>query len=204
MKEIECCVVRDLLPLYIDGACSEQTAKIVKAHLQSCDSCRKLCEEMTSDVCAALPKPEFESKEIFRNACRHLIGIVFALAMMISCFVINAGGAWYGGPAGIGQFITTAVYLIFWSVFSVLSRKYRPLVKVSFVISLLTFISSVNGLVWRLLESGGFIAAFISIFTAVPFYGLRLLLGWTGVYLAATVFSLCWLAYTGAQLRKWS
>lgn len=202
MKKVECYIVCDLLPLYIDSACSEQTSKDVEAHLQSCDDCRKLYGEMISDICSSLPKPKIESNVLFQSLYKHLMGIAFALALMISCFIINAGGAWEGGPAETGHLITTVVYLVFWSVFSILSRNYKPFINISFIISLLTCISSVNGLVWRFLAQGSFISSFISVFTAVPFYGLRMFLGWTGLYIFASLFSLCWLIYVGFHYRK--
>ncbi len=43
---MDCNVVRDLIPLYIDGCCSEESASIVKEHIENCDACRKLLEEM--------------------------------------------------------------------------------------------------------------------------------------------------------------
>ncbi len=43
---MECNVVKDLIPLYIDGCCSEESEKIVKEHLEHCDSCKKLLAGM--------------------------------------------------------------------------------------------------------------------------------------------------------------
>lgn len=37
--KVKCPVVDDLLPLYIDGACSEESKKIVEEHLNECRSC---------------------------------------------------------------------------------------------------------------------------------------------------------------------
>lgn len=202
MNTIDCNVIYDLLPLYIDNACSKESAELVEAHLPTCKKCQKLWGEMNTGFSKPIQSPDFKSQRVFRNIRRHLLGIILAIAFMISCFIINAPGAWEGGPAQIGHLITTIVYLIFWSIFSILSRKYKPLLNVSFVISLLTVISSANGLMWRLLDQGGFISAFISIFTSIPFYGLRMFLDWTGLYFVATVLSLCWLIYTGVYLRR--
>ena len=125
-----------------------------------------------------------------------------AAAAMISCFVNNAQAAWRGGPAGIGNLAATIIYLIFWGVFSVVSRKYKVLINISFVVSLFTCISAINGLVWRLLGSGGFISAFITIFTSIPFYGLRYFMDWTALYVTAGVISIGWLIYTGKCLKR--
>ena len=40
-KELECCVVRDLLPSYVEGLTSEETNAAVEAHLASCPACAK-------------------------------------------------------------------------------------------------------------------------------------------------------------------
>lgn len=44
----ECEVVRDLLPLYIDGVCSAESRTLVEEHLSGCDTCREVCERMRS------------------------------------------------------------------------------------------------------------------------------------------------------------
>lgn len=184
-----------LFSAYIDHACSKQTTEDIEGHLQSCESCKKLYEEMRSDLCSALQMPEFDSRKIFRHAKKSVLAIILALAAVISCFVINAGGAWMGGPAEVGNFITTIFYIAFWSVFSVASRKYVPLNKTSFIISLLTFISAFVGLGASLLDRGGFIAALLTTFSSIPFYGLRLFFDWTELYAVATVLSLGWHIY---------
>ncbi len=43
---MNCNVVRDLIPLYIDGCCSEESAIIVKEHIEGCDACKELLEDM--------------------------------------------------------------------------------------------------------------------------------------------------------------
>lgn len=43
---MECNVVMDLIPLYIDDCCSEESTKVVKSHMERCRSCREVCESM--------------------------------------------------------------------------------------------------------------------------------------------------------------
>lgn len=45
---MNCDVVKDLIPLCIDGCCSEESEKIVKEHIESCGACRKLFEDMSA------------------------------------------------------------------------------------------------------------------------------------------------------------
>lgn len=202
MNPENCHIIRDLLPLYIDGVCSRESAELVEEHLASCEACAAVYGEMTARVRPDAAVSAFEEKRIFRGALRSILGIMAALAAMVGCFVINAGGAWMGGPAGVGNLVVTALYVVFWGVFTLVSRKYGPLLRVSFVISLLTFISAANSLVRRLLGGGGFISGFVSVFASVPFYGLRWFMDWTPLYAAATAVSLGWLVCTGAGLRK--
>lgn len=201
MNTIDCEVIRDLLPLYIDRACSLRTAEVVEEHLKNCPECKAVLKEMAAPMPAENP-PAFGDKEVFRSVRRSIFGIIIAAAVMLSCFVINVGGAWMGGPASAGQLAVTILYCIFWGVFTVASRNFGPLVRVSFVISLLTFLSAFNSLVWVLLGGGGFITAFLSVFASVPFYGLRFFLQWEGLYAVATAISILWLVYTGVNLRK--
>lgn len=112
------------------------------------------------------------------------------------------GGAWMGGRADISNLIVTILYVIFWSVFSVRSRGYVPLIKVSFAISCITFVSAAAGLIARALHIGGFITGILSVFSSIPFYGLRFFMDWTGLYVIATALSLAWLIYTWHSKRK--
>lgn len=43
-----CGIIDDLLPLYVDGACSEESKAAVEAHLTSCEACRRELERMRS------------------------------------------------------------------------------------------------------------------------------------------------------------
>ena len=45
---MNCDIIKDLLPLYIDECCSEESANEVKKHLEKCKECDKLYKNMTS------------------------------------------------------------------------------------------------------------------------------------------------------------
>ncbi len=45
---MNCNLVKDLIPLYIDGCCSEESKKIVEEHIENCKSCKQLFEDMSS------------------------------------------------------------------------------------------------------------------------------------------------------------
>lgn len=45
---MDCNVVRDLIPLYIDDCCSRESANIVKEHMEGCPQCKALYENMNA------------------------------------------------------------------------------------------------------------------------------------------------------------
>ena len=47
---MNCEIVRDLLPLYADGLCSEESRRAVEEHLKSCEACRKLLPEDPAEM----------------------------------------------------------------------------------------------------------------------------------------------------------
>ena len=44
----QCDIVRDILPLYVDGACSEASAEMVKEHLNACADCNAIYQKLLS------------------------------------------------------------------------------------------------------------------------------------------------------------
>ena len=50
MNKINCNVIGDLLPLYVDGAVSEDTKKLVEEHLAECADCKKAAEDMEKEL----------------------------------------------------------------------------------------------------------------------------------------------------------
>lgn len=41
MNNISCEIIQDLLPLYCDGVCSEESKKAILSHIQACEKCRE-------------------------------------------------------------------------------------------------------------------------------------------------------------------
>ena len=46
---INCKIVQDLLPLYHDGVCSEESRKLVEEHLSQCENCKRMLAEMDGE-----------------------------------------------------------------------------------------------------------------------------------------------------------
>lgn len=50
---MNCNIVRDLLPLYHDGVCSEESRRAVEEHLEGCGACRQVLADMDAPLPAA-------------------------------------------------------------------------------------------------------------------------------------------------------
>ena len=51
MRNTECCVVQDLIPLALDDLLSEDSKRLVQAHIETCKKCREYIEEVKEERC---------------------------------------------------------------------------------------------------------------------------------------------------------
>lgn len=95
-KKYDCGLIQDLLPLYHDGICSEESRQAVKEHLETCSECSKIATEL--DNYEVDEKLSLEKNMILRNHEKKenrrtfKIGIVTACIFMIPliiCLICN-------------------------------------------------------------------------------------------------------------------
>ena len=95
MSNIECDLVADLLPIYIDGKASEASRKFIEEHIKTCQDCRDIYEAMTADM--ELPKPE-KRKRRFKipSLLKIFLGVLgylfFAIIVVVIISYILANG----------------------------------------------------------------------------------------------------------------
>ena len=83
-----CEMIRDLIPLYSEGLCSDESKKIVEEHTKNCDSCRKLLETLPTDTTPKSPVPD-EGKAFrkvrkkMKRSFQHNIRLSVALAAVV-------------------------------------------------------------------------------------------------------------------------
>lgn len=88
-----CGIIDDLLPLYADGACSEESKVAIEVHLASCEVCRKKLERMQSDtVVSETSKPTGEvtvvkyANKVRKHRIKLAIGVV-AISVIAACLI---------------------------------------------------------------------------------------------------------------------
>lgn len=62
MTNLSCEVIQDLLPLYIDEACSEQSKELIINHLTICENCKTQFEAMNSEMSLAMQADQTEEQ----------------------------------------------------------------------------------------------------------------------------------------------
>ncbi len=117
---MKCDIVRDLLPLYIDRVCSEETEKEVEAHLDCCETCRAVHRDMALSMTPPeAPKGVPDETAIYRGI-RQKIGklllcaLLFVALMGLSFGMIAEIGehGWPQGMFAIGFFVPCAAFLL--------------------------------------------------------------------------------------------
>ena len=85
--KIDCQIIQDLYPLYLDGVCSDASRTAVEQHLQECPHCRKLysAEQPLPNlrVSADLPNQETVAKRSFKKIRRRWIASLLAVLMLL-------------------------------------------------------------------------------------------------------------------------
>lgn len=90
-KQIACGVIRDLLPLYVDGVAGEESRALVEEHLNVCGRCRRELEQLRQTV--EVPPETNKGDEIKRwkralnQRTRRGIGITAALLITLVCLL---------------------------------------------------------------------------------------------------------------------
>lgn len=88
MEKTNCKVIGDLLPLYLDGVCSEETTEMVEEHLNGCEECKKNLEYMKSDIFISEERDANVIKQVkkrirIEKLVVTLIGIFVAVSLLL-------------------------------------------------------------------------------------------------------------------------
>lgn len=82
MKEVNCNIIRDILPLYADDVVSEDTAELVEEHLHACCPCRQYLDRITATAVLPMEVDAEPFKQIRRTWGRKQILLVILSALL--------------------------------------------------------------------------------------------------------------------------
>ena len=103
-----CDIISDLLPLYIDNACTSSSAQAVEEHLAECSVCTKLYEDMKNSENVLDSEIKKERDEVLTKQSKYfkrrsvlagsIIGGIFSIPILV-CLIVNlasgAGLSWF-------------------------------------------------------------------------------------------------------------
>ena len=115
----DCDVIRDLLPLYADGVCSEGSRRMVEEHLRECPDCRRLAGRMEETGIENELKNERESvlaygKREFRRRSA-LVGSAVSGSLTVPILILAALGL-FARPSISWIYIVVAALAVLASV----------------------------------------------------------------------------------------
>ena len=87
MKEINCNIIRDILPLYVDDVVSDDTKQMVEEHLRNCEECSKEAELMKHKVYIPAEK-EAPIIKNFKKSWRNKKLIISGLSILITGLIL--------------------------------------------------------------------------------------------------------------------
>ena len=85
---LTCGIIKDLLPLYAENLCGDESREAVEAHLSECENCRSSLEEMRKTESAS-PLEALPLKSISKKIKKKQIRLT-ALALCLALFLITA------------------------------------------------------------------------------------------------------------------
>ena len=97
--KLSCKVIEDILPMYYDKVCSEETKVLVEQHLQECPHCSKIMDDLADDFVIEAEKPDDIKplkrlqKSYMKKKMFAIIAIILVVAMLPIVFVF---GNWRG------------------------------------------------------------------------------------------------------------
>lgn len=101
MERLNCNIVKDLLPNYVEELTSENTNKEIKEHLHMCQSCSREYEQMTLDIpmekapeVKEIKKFIHRAKAIYVMYSLFFLGMIGVVTSMIVDFAINRKLSW--------------------------------------------------------------------------------------------------------------
>ena len=94
--KMKCEVVRDLLPLYVDGVVSEESRKMIEEHLEECADCREYCRLLQEDL-PIETEPEYaDEAAVLKKIKRRMFLNRLLIVAVTLAFAVVVGAVIYG------------------------------------------------------------------------------------------------------------
>lgn len=93
MEKMSCNVINDLLPLYQDGLCSNESRQMIEEHIESCEECKKSLYRMGEDFSFEVDTDAEIIKQVRRRIQIEKIVIV-SVTLFVLISLLLVGGSY--------------------------------------------------------------------------------------------------------------
>lgn len=84
MKSVNCDVIQDLLPSYVDKISSESTNKLVEEHIKSCEKCQEVLQSMSKDIDKKIIENQDEQLDYLKGFRKDKVkSVIFAITLTV-------------------------------------------------------------------------------------------------------------------------
>ena len=90
MSEFECDLVKDLLPIYMDGKASKESEEIVKKHSASCPECKEMYDAMSKEIVVHNEKVKIDKKIISPEKKLLRAVVIYCFGLLAVAFLLSA------------------------------------------------------------------------------------------------------------------
>lgn len=130
MEKMNCDIIQDLIPSYVDEICSKATKACVDEHLKSCESCKRI-----ADLCrkTAFSAASIENKQLDGlKKWEHKLKLQNLLSYLLLLFMVGFGLYTFTGNPGLsirGYYVLFAVCLAGTCLFTARMGKLQSMQK---------------------------------------------------------------------------
>ena len=107
--KLPCKIVEDMLPIYYDGVCSEESAMLIEEHLKNCTQCSRLLTDLHTEIeisekpvddlkpLVRIQKKWKKSKRVYLRTgiCVTLAVLVLVMTVFSGIWYFSLGKYWY-------------------------------------------------------------------------------------------------------------
>ena len=107
--KLPCKIVEDMLPIYYDGVCSEESAMLIEEHLKNCTQCSRLLTDLHTEIeisekpvddlkpLVRIQKKWKKSKRVYLRTgiCVTLAVLVLVMTVFSGIWYLSLGKYWY-------------------------------------------------------------------------------------------------------------
>lgn len=92
---ISCKVIEDMLPIYYDGICSEESAAMVEEHLTGCPHCSQILSDLHTDI--TVPKQQLDDMKPLKRIQKRFKKLRIGWLIAIICILVLVPVAFLAG-----------------------------------------------------------------------------------------------------------